>query len=148
VTTLRMPPDEFAVVRKFAAALAGVSAEDAARQFTADEIRAFLGEHVTVVAPGETLVIRVDAPPWTPNQMHELQGALNEAHEDGFPRCLVVPGAELGVVKPDVAHMAVSLRAAGSSFAEIGQALGITEGQAMAHVDAELRKTWRDVSNA
>ena len=62
-----------------------------------EEIRDFLAENVTVVAPGETLVIRA-RDDWTPNQVREVQESLNAALEHGSIsfRCLVVPGAELG----------------------------------------------------
>jgi hypothetical protein len=71
--------------------------------FTPDEIRALLRECVTVVKPGETLIIRA-WPEWTPNQVRELQEALNGIREDGdLPfRAIIVPGAELGVAEaPD-----------------------------------------------
>ena len=69
---------------------------------TAEQIRSFLKDNVTVVAPGETLVIR--APDLTPNQARELSDLLNWVGEDGpyLPfRTIVVPGDELGVVKAD-----------------------------------------------
>jgi hypothetical protein len=97
VSTLRLPPDEFRVVRRLAKAFGYLSAADAAQALKADEIRALLAESVTVVAPGETLVIRVSD--LTPNQMREYQESLTQQHEWGsLPfRCLVVYGDELGV---------------------------------------------------
>ena len=67
---------------------------------TPEQIRSFLKDNVTVVAPGETLVIR--SATLTPAQMHEVSEALNWADEDGpyLPfRTIVVPGEELGVVQ-------------------------------------------------
>lgn len=68
---------------------------------TPDEIRHLLRECVTVVKPGETLVIR--GRDWTPNQMRELQRVMDAWHEDGLIlfRALIVPGDELGVVQPE-----------------------------------------------
>jgi len=67
---------------------------------TEDGIRSLLRECVTVVRPGETLIIR--AWEWmTPDQMREMQEVLNAMHDDGsMPfRAWIVPGAELGVVE-------------------------------------------------
>jgi hypothetical protein len=65
-----------------------------------DEVRSLLRECVTVVKPGETLIIR-GQPEWTPVQVREVQDALNSIREDGnLPfRAIVVPGAELGVTE-------------------------------------------------
>jgi hypothetical protein len=67
---------------------------------TEDEVRSLLRECVTVVKPGETLVIRGD-PDWTPNQMREVQDWLD--HEVKWRpldfKILVVPGEELGVAE-------------------------------------------------
>lgn len=67
---------------------------------TGEEIAAFLAENVTVVKPGETLVIRVSD--LTPNQMREYQQAIDQALEwRQLPfQCLVVYAEELGVVQP------------------------------------------------
>ena len=67
---------------------------------TADEIRQLLSECVTVVKPGETLILRV---PWTttPTQVRELQVVLDETTawlELPF-KALVVPGDELTVAQ-------------------------------------------------
>ena len=66
-----------------------------------DEIRQLLRECVTVVKPGETLILRV---PWrtTPNQVRELQHALNAAvkHMEVPFKALVLPGDELTVAEP------------------------------------------------
>ena len=67
---------------------------------TADEIRHLLSECVTVVKPGETLILRV---PWTttPTQVRELQVVLDETTawlELPF-KALVVPGDELTVAQ-------------------------------------------------
>lgn len=69
---------------------------------TPEQIRDFLKDNVTVVAPGETLVIRTDT--LTPDQAREVMDWLNWADEEGpfLPfRTIVVPGDELGVVKAD-----------------------------------------------
>ena len=69
---------------------------------TQDEVRHLLRECVTVVKPGETLIVRV-GPEWTPMQMREMQESLNWGWgtEDGLPfRTLVIPGEELGVAEP------------------------------------------------
>lgn len=63
------------------------------------ELRDFLKANCTVVAPGETLVVR--APDLTPNQMREFHEVLNYADEQGpyLPfRTVLVPGDGLGVV--------------------------------------------------
>jgi hypothetical protein len=68
---------------------------------TEDEVRQLLRECVTVVRPGETLVIRGDRN-WTPMQVREVQDMLDGAAEWrdlGF-KVLVVPGEELGVAEP------------------------------------------------
>ena len=67
---------------------------------TRDEIRQLLSECVTVVKPGETLILRV---PWTttPTQVRELQVVLDETTawlELPF-KALVVPGDELTVAQ-------------------------------------------------
>ena len=67
---------------------------------TPDEVRQLLRECVTIIKPGETLIIRV---PWktTPTQVRELQDALTDGIEyTGAPfKVLVVPGDELGVAE-------------------------------------------------
>ena len=73
-----------------------------ARQYDAENLRAFLKANATVVAPGETLVIR--APDLTPNQIREVMEWLNYADEDGpyLPfRTVVVPGDGFAVA-PDL----------------------------------------------
>jgi hypothetical protein len=69
--------------------------------WTPEEIRSFLTENVTVVGPGEILVIRVSD--LTPNQMREWQEVLDRASGDGRIqfRCLVVYGDGLGRVQAD-----------------------------------------------
>lgn len=68
---------------------------------TPDEVRHLLRECVTVVKPGETLVIRGQN--WTPNQVRELQHAMDFMREDGMIgfKVLIVFGDELGVVQPE-----------------------------------------------
>jgi len=66
---------------------------------TRDEVRQLLRECVTVVKPGETLVIR--GYNWTPNQTREIQDWMDAEHESGridFP-VLAVIGDELGVAE-------------------------------------------------
>ena len=66
-----------------------------------DEIRQLLRECVTVVKPGETLILRV---PWNtlPAQVRELQDALNDGIEytQAPFGVFVVPGDELTVAEP------------------------------------------------
>lgn len=66
-------------------------------QFTADEVRSFLAECVTIVKPGEWLVVRVTD--LTPSQMREYQLIMNEQHDAGWLpfRVLIVHGNELGI---------------------------------------------------
>jgi hypothetical protein len=67
---------------------------------TKDEIRQLLRECVTVVAPGETLVIR--GRDWTPNQVREIQHSVDFMSEEGMIpfKVLIVFGDELGAVRP------------------------------------------------
>jgi predicted SAM-dependent methyltransferase len=66
------------------------------RTLSPDEARALLRECVTVVRPGETLVIRVP-PSWTAYQVQEYQEYADAA---GLPfRVLVVMGDELAVAE-------------------------------------------------
>src|ERR1017187_9594981 len=64
-----------------------------------DEIRQLLRECVTVVKPGETLVVR--GTNWTPSQTREIQQAMDEMHELGIVpfKALAVFGDELGVAE-------------------------------------------------
>lgn len=96
MTTLRLPPDEFRLLRRILAALKDTSPADAARLLTADELRQFFAEHTTVVRPGETLIIRTDD--LTPHQMREYQQNL-QAADFGF-MVVLVHGAELAVQSP------------------------------------------------
>ena len=67
---------------------------------TPDEIRQLLRESVTVVKPGETLILRV---PWTttPTQVRELQDSLTETEEymEVPFKILVIPGDELTIAE-------------------------------------------------
>lgn len=67
---------------------------------TSDEVRYLLRECVTVVKPGETLVIRDRN--WTPNQVREIQDWMDAEHESGRIgfKVLAVIGEELGVAEP------------------------------------------------
>jgi hypothetical protein len=67
--------------------------------FDPEMVRALLCECVTVIKPGETLVVRV---PWTvtPTQLREYQRVMDSAEGGVIPfRVLVVAGDELGVVE-------------------------------------------------
>jgi hypothetical protein len=63
--------------------------------------RALLRECVTVVKPGETLVMR--GRNWTPNQVREIQEWMDREHESGRLsfKVLAVFGDELAVVQPE-----------------------------------------------
>ncbi len=69
---------------------------------TPDQVRCLLRECVTVVKPGETLVVRVGFD-ITPAQVRELQEAADGMCEyRGFPfKVLVFPGEELGIAEPE-----------------------------------------------
>lgn len=66
---------------------------------TRDEIRQILRECVTVVKPGETLVVR--GANWTPNQTREIQQIMDEIRELGIVpfKVLAVIGDEMGVAE-------------------------------------------------
>jgi hypothetical protein len=72
--------------------------------FTREQVRQLLSECVTVVKPGETLVVRADQD-WTPNQVREVQDWLDCWHFDGnLPfRVIVLPGEEFAVMKAETA---------------------------------------------
>jgi hypothetical protein len=76
---------------------------------TPGEIRALLRECVTVVAPGETLIIRVKD--WRPDQVREYQEALDGATQHlGWPKAIVVAGDEIGVAQADAPPLAERVR--------------------------------------
>ena len=66
---------------------------------TPEQVCHLLSECVTVVKPGETLIIRGQN--WTPAQLNEIQRAMDAMHETGrIPfKALAVPGDELGVTE-------------------------------------------------
>lgn len=68
------------------------------RFFTGDQVRQLLAECVTVVKPGETLILRLGRE-WTPRQFRELQDALDSAiqYRDLPFQALAVPADGLGV---------------------------------------------------
>jgi hypothetical protein len=68
-------------------------------ELTPDQILTLLRECVTVVKPGETLVIRMAD--LTPSQQYEYQMALSRAYQDGFLpfRAFIFTGDELGVAE-------------------------------------------------
>lgn len=65
-------------------------------------VRELLGHAVTVIKPGETLIIATD-PDWTPNQVAEYQRFLDAWHHDPDPdvrlpfRAIALAGAEFAV---------------------------------------------------
>lgn len=71
---------------------------------TPEEIRSLLRECVTVVKPGETLVLRVPMDT-SSGRILEIHKALNWGWDEGEPllpfRTVVVPGDGLGVVEPE-----------------------------------------------
>jgi hypothetical protein len=66
-----------------------------------DEVRQLVRECVTVVGPGESLVVR--GRDWTPNQVRAIQEAVDFMHEAGIIgfKVLVLFGDELAVVQPE-----------------------------------------------
>lgn len=80
---------------------------------TPETAKALLRECVTVVSPGETLVVRVPDT-WTPQQAGEYQEHADIATASGrisFP-VLVLIGEELAVAKPFDEHAAEALAVA------------------------------------
>ena len=72
---------------------------------TEDEVRHLLSECVTVIRPGETLLLRCGRD-WTPDQAREVQEWMDRAIEWrdlGF-KALVVLADELGVAVAEVTH--------------------------------------------
>jgi hypothetical protein len=67
---------------------------------TSGQIRYLVRECVTVVKPGETLIIRDRN--WTPNQIREIQQRMNDEYQSGRIgfKVLAVFGEELGVAEP------------------------------------------------
>jgi hypothetical protein len=65
------------------------------------QVRQLLRECVTVVKPGETLVMR--GCDWTPEQVRAIREWMDRERESGRIsfRVLVVPGDELAVVQPE-----------------------------------------------
>ncbi len=74
-----------------------------------DEVRCLLRECVTVVKPGEAVVIR--KADLTPNQQREYQMMLSRAYQDGFLpfRAFVFAGDELGVAEATDGRAAMGL---------------------------------------
>ena len=70
-----------------------------------DEVRQLIRECVTVVKPGEALIIRDRN--WTPNQVREIQDWMDDEHESGRIsfKVLAVIGEEMGVARPESAEM-------------------------------------------
>lgn len=90
--------EEFARLAK----LPGVRWLPRAPVLTPETARALLRECVTVVQPGETLVIRAPGT-WTPRHVEEYQDHADAATASGrIPfRVLVVIGDELAVIQPE-----------------------------------------------
>jgi hypothetical protein len=67
---------------------------------TPEQIRCLLRECVTVVKPGETLIIRDRN--WTPNQVREIQQWMDDEYQSGRIgfKVLAIIGEELGVAEP------------------------------------------------
>jgi predicted SAM-dependent methyltransferase len=72
------------------------------KPLTKDEVRQLLRECVTVVKPGEALVVRIAN--LSPAQCREYQRAVTDWHEAGdLPfRAFIFVGDELGVVDADI----------------------------------------------
>lgn len=77
-----------------------VRASPPPRFLTEDQVRQLLAECVTVVKPGETLILRLGRE-WTPGQFHEVQGMLDDVirYRDLPFRALAVPADGLGVAE-------------------------------------------------
>ena len=82
-------------------AVLGPAADFSLLPLRPDEVRQLFRECVTVVKPGETLVIRDRN--WTPNQVQEIQRWMDDEHESGRIsfKVLALIGEELGVVEPE-----------------------------------------------
>jgi hypothetical protein len=99
------PEERERFAAEFEKAMAGIGSQPArllpapVMLLTADQVRECLRQCVTVVGPGETLVLRVWG--FTPNQVREYQESLDVAMKYGaIPfKVLVVIGEELGVVE-------------------------------------------------
>ena len=90
-------------VARFRERLAAAKKEPFPPRFlTEDQVRQLLAECVTVVKPGETLVLRMGQE-WAPSQLREVQEMLDEAikwRELPF-KAIVVPADELAVAMPE-----------------------------------------------
>jgi hypothetical protein len=86
--------------QRLTAALQGQPTVLPPRFLTADKVAQLLGECVTVVKPGETLVLRMGNQ-WTPSQVREVQDMLDAAiKERGLSFTAIVAHADgLGVVQ-------------------------------------------------
>jgi hypothetical protein len=100
------------------------------RLLTQDEVRQLLRECVTVVKPGELLVIRI--PDLTPEQLYEYNEVVKRWLGDHAPgvRCLVTIGEELGVAKAPGArghvHPPGDMPQMAGLFAHLANAHGLT----------------------
>ena len=65
-----------------------------------DEIRQLLRECVTVVKPGETLILRVPLT-WAPDEVFRYQRNVNAVHDEGLIpfKVLILGAEELGVAE-------------------------------------------------
>lgn len=95
------------------------------RTLSPDEIRALLRECVTVVRPGETLIVRAGRE-WTPVQVREVQDMLDWATEDRhLPfKALIVPGDGLGVAEAGLPGFLADCRIE-SGFDDAGTHYGV-----------------------
>lgn len=85
-----------------ARAAAGLPAIPERGPLTQDEVRQLLRECVTVVKPGEILVVQPGAD-YTPNQLREIQQMVDFwlATNALGTKALVIPGEAHQVVRPD-----------------------------------------------
>ena len=83
------------------AALAALDA-DTGPDLTPEQVRQLLRECVTVVKPGETLIIRVPLT-WTPTMVSDYNTTIQDVHEMmELPfRAMVVPAEGLAVAEPE-----------------------------------------------
>lgn len=106
---LILPPDEMAALRTAIEAAYGPDWRDkiavprpVGDPLTKDEVRQLLRECVTVVKPGEILLLQPGAD-YTPNQIREIQKIADWWLEENAPaiKALVVPGEAHQVVRQD-----------------------------------------------
>ena len=69
---------------------------------TPDQVRQLLRECVTVVKPGETLVVRVPLD-WSPDEVLRYQQTVNDIHDEGCIhfKVFIIGAEELGVAESE-----------------------------------------------